>query len=558
MDDKQDTPDISATTGAVAHHGGDRRRHEIPLVAGGQPSPGPKMPYTRSSVLGSSDIRLLMLEPGDFDDPVICDLSVEPIDNRPPFEALSYAWGTAHSRETIQVCSKPFSATINLAQALRHLRYEDRVRVLWADAVCINQSNTEEVNAQLRHMNHIYSLASGVIAWIGMDELNGRKAFEIMRHLVLGAARADDDSDTDDDDTTNRLTRLTSRDYAILDSFFRRSYWTRLWIVQELVLATDIQFVCEDAYLPWPVVHRLFAPNASISKGGSIFRALPFALQMDMWRARHLWASRQTRGVKPLPAMAPSLTQLSLLQLLNKFNPCRCLLPRDHVYALLGMCSDTVRELIIPDYTATATTDQAVFQAATAACILEQQNLNVLALLRRYAAGCPDEPAASSWAGEWSTVRIIRPIVEPDDAVQMFQAATVETGGRRSVFTREHNMRFAPQGVLALSGVVVDTLGLVREEIYPYAPGWEESLRDWEPQGVRERAYKLPALCKPANGEVPEENALQAYVRTLLLDSGYTIRAPKHGRMTADQMVDRVALYEWWTSDSRAAGGRQR
>ncbi|KXJ87254.1 hypothetical protein Micbo1qcDRAFT_167611, partial [Microdochium bolleyi] len=424
-------------------------------------------------------------------------------------------------------------------------------------------------------MNHIYSLASGVIAWVGMDELNGLKAFEIMRHLVLGAARTDEDSDSDtddDDDAIGRLTKLTSRDHEILDSFFCRSYWTRLWIVQELVLATKIQFVCEDAYLPWPVVHQLFAPNDSIAKGGSIFRALPFALQMNMWRARHLWASRQIRGDEPrsppssspISTMGPSSTQLNLLQLLNKFNPCRCLLPKDYIYALLGMCSDPVRELIVPDYTA-GTTDQAVFQAATAACILEQQNLNVLALLRRFVPGCPDEPdalppplsiaTASSWAGEWSTVRIIRPIVEPDDAVQMFQAATAEVGGRKTVFTSEHNMRFAQQGVLALSGVVVDTLGVVEEEVYPYASGWEESLRSWEPDGLRGRAYK--SFAAEAGGEVAPESALQAYVRTLLLDSGYTIRAPKHGRMTADQITDRRELYERWASESRAAAAEE-
>ncbi|KXJ87255.1 hypothetical protein Micbo1qcDRAFT_167612, partial [Microdochium bolleyi] len=114
MDDKASPRDISATAGTAAQHGGDRRRHAIPLVAGGRPSPGAKMPYTRSGVIGNSDIRLLILEPGDFDDPIVCDLCVAPINNLPPFEALSYAWGSAHDRETIQVCGRPFTATINL------------------------------------------------------------------------------------------------------------------------------------------------------------------------------------------------------------------------------------------------------------------------------------------------------------------------------------------------------------------------------------------------------------------------------------------------------------
>jgi len=56
-----------------------------------------------------------------------------------------------------------FSVTANLFDALSHLRYFDRPRVLWVDALCINQADVSERNRQVAHMLTIYQAASRVI-----------------------------------------------------------------------------------------------------------------------------------------------------------------------------------------------------------------------------------------------------------------------------------------------------------------------------------------------------------------------------------------------------------
>ncbi|KUJ08242.1 heterokaryon incompatibility, partial [Mollisia scopiformis] len=99
---------------------------------------------------------------------------------QPKYEALSYVWGSEENPATICVCDKsddsPFSTrktwtsmpiTRNLEVALRHLRYSVRRRVLWVDAICINQRDDEEKGRQLPRMGDIYQRARSVAIWLG-------------------------------------------------------------------------------------------------------------------------------------------------------------------------------------------------------------------------------------------------------------------------------------------------------------------------------------------------------------------------------------------------------
>ncbi len=62
--------------------------------------------------------------------------------------------------------------TPNLRNGLRRMRYVDRSRYLWADAVCIDQTNKAELGHQVSNMRLIYHNATKVIVWLGEDEGN--------------------------------------------------------------------------------------------------------------------------------------------------------------------------------------------------------------------------------------------------------------------------------------------------------------------------------------------------------------------------------------------------
>jgi hypothetical protein len=84
-----------------------------------------------------------------------------------PFEALSYAWGDAKDRTLIDLDGHAFPVTKTLYSALAHLRLLDEERIIWADALCINQGDTNERENQVAMMQFIYARASRVVVFLG-------------------------------------------------------------------------------------------------------------------------------------------------------------------------------------------------------------------------------------------------------------------------------------------------------------------------------------------------------------------------------------------------------
>lgn len=87
----------------------------------------------------ADEIRLVALLPGKWSDDVRCELfrvSIERPIKHPPYQALSYAWGTpGHRASHIQLNGCEFAVTVNLGKALRLLRDSDEPVVLWVDAL---------------------------------------------------------------------------------------------------------------------------------------------------------------------------------------------------------------------------------------------------------------------------------------------------------------------------------------------------------------------------------------------------------------------------------------
>lgn len=151
------------------------------------------------------EIRYLVLLPGSREAPVKALLATAPLaeDNHASFEALSYTWGSPIDPMTIAIqtaelastespvsyvenniaaiSSKPFgtvSITQNLGHALPYFRYRDRPRVMWIDAICINQQDIGERSRQVQRMADVYTMASRVVVWLGEGDL--RHAMDVL------------------------------------------------------------------------------------------------------------------------------------------------------------------------------------------------------------------------------------------------------------------------------------------------------------------------------------------------------------------------------------------
>ncbi|KUI62365.1 Heterokaryon incompatibility protein 6, OR allele [Cytospora mali] len=133
-----------------------------------------------------NEIRLLSLQPSkNIDGPITCSLNTVSLDDKPLFEALSYVWGDATATADIFVDGVAFSATTNLHDALEHIRPRTGdPRIMWIDAICINQNDDSERNHQVPLMQRIYSEAAAAVVWLGPSNSDHQVVLEIASYIL--------------------------------------------------------------------------------------------------------------------------------------------------------------------------------------------------------------------------------------------------------------------------------------------------------------------------------------------------------------------------------------
>jgi hypothetical protein len=129
--------------------------------------------YRYSSIpRGNDSVRLLRLMPHkDETADIQCELFDYSLQNSCKgihlYEALSYVWGNPDEKLPIFIHKHSFDVTVNLRAALLRLRNHSMERILWVDAICINQEDQEEKEQQIQLMAKIYSQANRVIVSLG-------------------------------------------------------------------------------------------------------------------------------------------------------------------------------------------------------------------------------------------------------------------------------------------------------------------------------------------------------------------------------------------------------
>jgi hypothetical protein len=123
--------------------------------------------YKHKRFSDQDSIRLLQLQPGAFDDDIRITLLEAPLSKPPKYEALSYVWGSPTPDTAISCHGLELLVTENCVLAMRRLRRRIRTRLLWIDAICIDQASGEEKQHQVQLMGDVYSKAEEVIIWLG-------------------------------------------------------------------------------------------------------------------------------------------------------------------------------------------------------------------------------------------------------------------------------------------------------------------------------------------------------------------------------------------------------
>ncbi|KAH6701430.1 heterokaryon incompatibility protein-domain-containing protein [Leptodontidium sp. MPI-SDFR-AT-0119] len=268
-----------------------------------------------------------------------CKLQDHDLDTAPPYEALSYVWGNAKPVGCIFIDDESKSISFNLGLALVRLRHDDKERIVWIDALCINQDDIVERSQQVQLMVDIYTRCTRVVVWMGMGHTDDRvipAAFKLMHRTaeyiskevgkpIEKVCSADITSlptevPTSPIRATRDLPEPRSHLWAPAAFFFHMPWFRRMWIAQEVAFAPAIMYVGK-LEIDWDVV--AMAASWWYLKG----YAGSFDMAMDLRNPLTIW-------------MGPEIRGLSLDRFLDKFGHFEATDPRDKVYALLGFLGD--------------------------------------------------------------------------------------------------------------------------------------------------------------------------------------------------------------------------
>jgi len=389
--------------------------------------------------------RLLRLSPGEFSDDLHVELDQVLLDGTTNYEALSYVWGsTAHPVSVLVGPSREhiISVTQYLAIALRHLRYAHQSRTLWVDAVCIDQSNLQERSYQVTLMSDIYRAACRVVVWLGPEEDGSFHAFNAMH--IIGSnidvnwvscsfkpkVAADNSSSTILEEVQNY--RFRDEEVNAFNRLFHRQWFERLWIRQEIGLATQAIICCGRLSMPWHLFRDAFF--FIFFRGETLIQAVSKDQRSSYGIRMQLVMRVCQHGVYQLQDLRAHLGQVV------------CADPRDRIYGIMSLLHPSQQNMgIIPDYTRDVAL---IYKDATQRFINHSNGLSILVQ-------CELQDSSlhmPTWVPNWS----IDPITMPIWGTSSLASACLEP---IAIFKEEDTVRVAGLTIATIQDVQTIHLG---------------------------------------------------------------------------------------------------
>lgn len=408
----------------------------------------------------STQIRLLELLPGRGI--IQCRLKVTDLgEAENTYEPISYCW-KAYTRENwlgytykekrkqnkvrLRVDGANVYITENLHGALRQMRLESKARVLWADAICINQEDDKEKSTQVAMMAQIYKGGSQTLVWLGEADRRTRKAFKFLKDCAdLAVETTSLSSQTEsstpemnpsDFNTPNVPTIFRwlpalrdhfrrERSRVSVESIVSRPYFRRTWVIQEIIKSKAVLYMCGKFVISFSDLMDGVSGMTGLVRGADSFNALD-----DIWGY---------------------LDDFDLMEVVMVASSTQASDPRDKLYGLIGLVPD---EAMTTDITVDYNKDpREVFYDFTRGLLLASTKLSVLAM----SYGCsPDKPInVPSWV--WNP----QPD-EPYDRLSLPHSAS-----------KQYKAALDSQSKPEVCGDMLGVRGIVLQTVTTVTSGWE-------------------------------------------------------------------------------------
>jgi hypothetical protein len=499
----------------------------------------------------TTSIRLIILQPGDMAKPLCCDIFHVLLDNNPKYEDLSYTWDIdtqlalpVLSSYLIKISNRFFHVAPNLYFALRRLRASDQPRTLWIDALCVNQEDNNEKGQQVQIMSKIYAKAERVVIWLGEGEASDSHAFAMMERFY----QAFPFTDAHNESKFPRLKRhhMVSGEFgmetlaAVLRRFknadlvhdklgwkalgilLLRRWFTRVWVLQEVVMGREAVVLCGSHTIPWLRFAYVVCTIVDLGIGQEVHNAgrggrgaMSVFLINKIINLQEVLRSGQKYGL---------LDAIGLTRTLESTDP------RDKIYGVLAFVRE--EDWLVPDYQISANE------------LLRRVNVFLMAHINKATVGMLSLFDARSvqnhckltpWGPNWFDVELDR---------EAFLSFGTEI---------EYGTSCQPSGRVSADGRLLTLRGVVFDEVTNYSNTYERFSvsridNDYYPKENAVRAIKYLESCRKVVDEAssslrPEQSTLDAYWRTLVCNLGHGPIARKpHGRTVHEfQAFQRLA-----------------
>src|SRR3569833_419943 len=432
----------------------------------------PSSHYRHQPLPSANHIRLIRFPEGAASaDDVSCDIFEADVRSPPDYYGLSYCWGEARDRIAISCNGRCLMVTRSLIGALLRLRRfrpaEDGETCFWIDQICIDQENLDERGAQVQIMMKIYQNALLTLIWPGdfSKEVDGPVVALVEKLAELHKTDPTTASSllTQAENERLGLPPIESSEWTDLQLFFRRPWFRRVWVVQEVAVSrqTPVLLLGDDILL----FDTLTSAMSWLRTRDSYYRNMGYpkvpvlSLMIQGIRQYH---NRQLR--RPYPWRIDTL--LSVIGLYAEATEAG-----DRIFALLGLSEDTLRDdwppALSPDY---KRPQHLVFRDVARYCIETNQRLFIL-----HPGGNPrqveDGTRIPTWVPRWDlhpsqlAARNLQREFDFTITAERYIDAKDVTGFNASLNTVLRLKSIGDPDILTLSGLKADSI-VRRSEVF--------------------------------------------------------------------------------------------
>lgn len=321
-----------------------------------------------------------------------------PLDSLPvEYEAVSYCWGDPSPVDKIWFGNNSYiDITASASAILRYVADAKKASWIWIDALCIDQKNNKEKGHQVRLMRDIYPSATKVIAYLGLSSADSDLAMKFLETLSTAIETEIPDHQSAEFSWTqarNTLNSFSRGQWRAIKFLLDRNCFNRLWIVQEMVLASNITFVCGSLELDWKVCLKILGFLYDNNLHGE------FLTIREEWKM-----SRMPLGFNNLQvtsiyrSMSREKKPILLRDLLQSMCTFDATDARDKIFALVGIATDSEDQAMNPDYEAST---EEVFTNISRCLLTRDQSYDLL-----HSAGAGFDRTQvnlPSWVADWTS-----------------------------------------------------------------------------------------------------------------------------------------------------------